>query len=446
MSLPDGPKASSWIQTVQFFLRPLETLDVWHQMYGDTFRVLGNELPATIFFSNPEAIQKIFTATYESFESSQNNNLLKLLLGENSILSCSGEQHQRQKRILLPPFHSERMHDYSQVICEITEKIIGEWIPGKIFVVNSVMKEISIRIILDVVFGLKNDDRYNCLKELLVSLFDVLHHPFNSIFLTFLPVLQKKLEFWRLEESLMSQLQQIDKLVYSIIAERKVQRNYPGKDILSMLLEASHESGEPLTNIELRDSLMTLLFAGYETTSSALSWALYWSYCSAEIHKNLLFELNSFPIGNDKSGIAQLPYLSAVCSETLRFYPISLMPFSRFVQKPIEIMGYQLEPDTIVNVSIYLAHQREEVYPQPKMFRPERFLERKFSPYEYLPFGGGSRRCIGAALAQLEIKLVLATILSRLQLGLVSPRPMKPIRRGLIMVPPTFEMVVTGVR
>jgi cytochrome P450 family 110 len=446
MSLPDGPKASSWIQTVQFFLRPLETLDVWHQMYGDTFRVLGNELPATIFFSNPEAIQKIFTATYESLESTQNNNLLKLLLGENSILSCSGEQHQRQKRILLPPFHSERMHDYSQVICEITEKIIGEWIPGKIFVVNSVMKEISIRIILDVVFGLKNDDRYNCLKELLVSLFDVLHHPFNSIFLTFLPVLQKKLEFWRLEESLMSQLQQIDKLVYSIIAERKVQRNYPGKDILSMLLEASHESGEPLTNIELRDSLMTLLFAGYETTSSALSWALYWSYFSAEIHKNLLFELNSFPIGNDKSGIAQLPYLSAVCSETLRFYPISLMPFSRFVQKPIEIMGYQLEPDTIVNVSIYLAHQREQVYPQPKMFRPERFLERKFSPYEYLPFGGGSRRCIGAALAQLEIKLVLATILSRLQLGLVSPRPMKPIRRGLIMVPPTFEMVVTGVR
>ncbi|MCC5664845.1 cytochrome P450 [Nostoc sp. CHAB 5784] len=446
MSLPDGPKGSSWIQTVQFFLRPLETLDVWHQMYGDTFRVLGNELPATIFFSNPEAIQKIFTATYEYFESTQNNNLLKLLLGENSILSYSGEQHQRQKRILLPPFHSERMRDYSQVICEITEKIIGEWIPGKIFVVNSVMKEISIRIILDVVFGLQNDDRYNCLKQLLVSLFDVLHHPFNSIFLTFLPILQKKLEFWRLEESLMSQLQQIDKLVYAIIAERKVQRNSSGKDILSMLLEASYESGEPLTNIELRDSLMTLLFAGYETTSSALSWALYWSYFSAEIHKNLLFELNSFPTANDKSGIAQLPYLSAVCSETLRFYPISLMPFSRFVQKPIEIMGYQLEPDTIVNVSIYLAHQREQVYPQPKMFRPERFLERQFSPYEYLPFGGGSRRCIGAALAQLEIKLVLATILSRLQLGLVSPRPMKPIRRGLIMVPPTFEMVVTGVR
>lgn len=446
MSLPDGPKASSWIQTVQFFLRPLETLDVWHQMYGDTFRVLGNELPATIFFSNPEAIQKIFTATYEYFESTQNNNLLKLLLGENSLLSSSGEQHQRQKRILLPPFHSERMRDYSQVICEITEQILGEWIPGKIFVVNSVMKEISIRIILDVVFGLQNDARYNCLKQLLVSLFDVLHHPFNSIFLTVLPILQKKLEFWRLEESLRSQLQQIDKLVYAIIAERKVQRNSSGKDILSMLLEASHESGEPLTNIELRDSLMTLLFAGYETTSSALSWALYWSYFSAEIHKNLLFELNSFPTANDKSGIAQLPYLSAVCSETLRFYPISLMPFSRFVQKPIEIMGYQLEPDTIVNVSIYLAHQREQVYPQPKMFRPERFLERQFSPYEYLPFGGGSRRCIGAALAQLEIKLVLATILSRLQLGLVSPRPMKPIRRGLIMVPPTFEMVVTGVR
>jgi cytochrome P450 family 110 len=446
MYFPDGPKTSSWIQTIQFFLRPLETLDVWHQMYGDTFRVLGNELPATIFFSDPAAIKRIFTASYEYLESTPNNNLLKLLLGESSILSCSGEQHQRQKRILLPHFHSERMHDYSQVICEITEQVIGEWDQGKIFVVNSVMKEISIRIILNVVFGMQNDVRYNSLKQLLVSLFDALHNPLNSILLPFVSTLQKKLDLGRLEEGLMSELQQIDKLVYAIIFERKVQHNYSGKDILSMLLEASHESGESLTNIELRDSLLTLLFAGYETTSSALSWALYWSYYLPEVHKNLLSELNSFSRTNDKSAIAQLPYLSAVCSETLRMYPISLMPFSRFVQKPIEIMGYQLEPNTIVNVSIYLAHQREQVYPQPKMFRPGRFLERQFSPYEYLPFGGGSRRCIGATLAQLEIKLVLATILSKLQLALVAPRSMKPIRRGLIMVAPTFEMVVTGVR
>ncbi|NDJ25929.1 cytochrome P450 [Nostoc sp. B(2019)] len=446
MSLPRGPKTSSFVQTTQFFLRPLETLDVWHQDYGDTFRVLGNELPATIFFSNPEAIEKIFTASPEYLKSTQSNNLLKSLLGDNSLLSLSGEQHERQRRMLLPPFHSERMHDYSQIICAITEEVISEWTPGKIFVVHSVMKEISVRVILNIVFGLQMGDRYNHLRQLLISLFDIFHHPLNSILLPFLLVLQKKSGLWSMGGNFIVQLQQIDQLVYALIAERKVQCNSMHKDILAMLLEVRDESGKPMTETELRDSLLTLVFAGYETTSAALSWALYWSCYLPEVHKKLLAELNCFTPASNKSEIARLPYLSAICSETLRLYPISLMPFSRFVRKPMEIMGYRLEPETVVNVSIYLAHQREEVYPEPKRFNPERFLERQFSPYEYLPFGGGNRRCIGAALAQLEIKLVLATILSRLQLALVTPRSMKPVRRGLIMVPPNFEMVVTGVR
>lgn len=307
------------------------------------------------------------------------------------------------------------------------------------------MKEISLRVILSVVFGLQSGDHYNKLRQILSSLFGVFDHPLSSILLLFLPVVQQDFGPWSPQANFMRQVQEIDQLVYALIAERKVQGSHSCKDILTMLLESRDESGKPLADVELRDSLLILVFAGYETTASALSWALYWSHYLPDIQKKLFAELK-FSATRDKSEIARLPYLSAVCSETLRLNPISLNGFVRVVQKPIEIMGYKLEPKTGVNVSIYLAHQREEVYPEPKRFNPERFLERQFSPYEYLPFGGGNRRCIGAALAQLEIKLVLATILSRLQLTLVTPRPMKPVRRGLIMVPPNFEMVVTGVR
>lgn len=201
-----------------------------------------------------------------------------------------------------------------------------------------------------------------------------------------------------------------------------------------------------MTDAELRDELMTLVFAGYETTTAALSWALYWVHYLPEIREKILGELRDFSSGSDPSVVARLPYLTAVCSETLRLYPIALNAFARIVQKPFEVSGHQLESGTIVNVSIYLAHHREAVYPEPKQFRPERFLERQFSLYEYLPFGGGSRRCIGAALAQFEMKLVLATILSRMQLALLNTYPLKPIRRGITMMPPnTLEMVVTGV-
>lgn len=253
----------------------------------------------------------------------------------------------------------------------------------------------------------------------------------------------KDYTFGSFGDSFKSQRERIQKIIYALIRERKAENSFSQKDILSTLLKTHDESGKLMTEKELCDSLLTLVFAGYETTTSALSWALYWSHYLPEVQEKLLSEL---ALTRDISEIARLPYLSAVCSETLRLYPTSLSTFSRFVQKPIEIMGYHLEPGTIVNVSIYLAHQREEVYPEPKQFKPERFLERQFSPFEYLPFGGGNYRCLGAALAQLEIKLVVATMLSRLQLALVNPRPIKPIRRGLIMVPPNFEMVVSGVR
>ncbi len=446
MNLPDGPKTSPSLQTIQFLLRPRETLDTWSQQYGDTFRLLGKDLPALIYFSSPDAIQTIFTSEPEYLSSTQKSNLVKLLLGEHSLIFLSGDSHQRQKRLLMPPFHGERMREYGQSICSITEQVISQYTLGKIFNVRSIMKEISLSVILSAVFGLQKGSRYEQLKQLLNSILELLDYPLSSILL-FFPFLQQDLGPWSPWGSFIRQLQQIDQLVYDEISERRAQGDLLSRDILSLLLSARDEADQPMTDAELRDELLTLVFAGYETTTAALSWALYWVHYLPEIREKLLGELRDFSSGSDPSAIARLSYLTAVCRETLRLHPIALSAFARTVHKPFEVGGYQLEPGTIVNVSIYLAHHREAVYPQPKQFRPERFLAKQFSPYEYLPFGGGSRRCVGAELAQFEMKLVLATILSRVQLRLISSRPLKPVRRGITMTTPnSLEMIVTGVR
>jgi cytochrome P450 len=241
--------------------------------------------------------------------------------------------------------------------------------------------------------------------------------------------------------------QQVRQLLYDEIRERREQADFSRTDILTLLLSARDETGQPMTDEELHDELMTLLVAGHETTASALTWAFYWIHHLPEVHDKLMADLETLGDETDPMAMARLPYLSAICSETLRIYPIAPSTFIRILKSPMEIGGYQFEAGTALMPSIYLIHQREDIYPEPKRFKPERFLERQYSPYEYFPFGGSNRRCIGAALAQLEMKLVLATIMSRFQLGLTSNRPVKPVRRGLTLAPPAgMQMVAIAPR
>jgi cytochrome P450 len=193
--------------------------------------------------------------------------------------------------------------------------------------------------------------------------------------------------------------------------------------------------------------LMTLLVAGHETTATALAWALYWIHKLPEVREKLLQELDRLGDDPDPSAIFRLPYLNAVCSETLRIYPVAMLTFPRKVKVPLSLMGYEMEPGTAVIGSIYLTHRREDLYPEPDQFKPERFLERQFSPFEYLPFGAGSRRCIGLAFAQFEMKVALANILSSVKLALADNREVRPTRRGLVTAPAgSIRLVVTGER
>ena len=207
------------------------------------------------------------------------------------------------------------------------------------------------------------------------------------------------------------------------------------------------EQGEAMTDEELRDELMTLLFAGHETTATALTWALYWIHKLPEVKEKLLAELDSLGETPDSNAILKLPYLNAVYCETLRIYPVAMLTFRREVASPVSLVGHELEPGTQVMGSIYSIHHDEDLYPEPNKFRPERFLERRFSAYEFIPFGGGTRRCIGMALAQFEMKLILAKIILDLDLNLVTSGEVKAKRRCVVTGPNRpIEMVVNSKR
>ena len=197
-----------------------------------------------------------------------------------------------------------------------------------------------------------------------------------------------------------------------------------------------------MTDNELRDELMTLLIAGHETTATALAWALYWIHQLPAVHDRLLQELESLKANSDPTAVFRLPYLNAVCSETLRIYPVSLLTFPRVVKSTVQLMGISLEPGNTVAGCIYLVHRRPDVYPDPETFNPDRFLEHHYSPFEFLPFGGGVRHCIGTAFAQFEMRTVLSSILTGFELSLTRGRAVRHRSRGLATAPSPFRMVI----
>ena len=409
--------------------------------YGDIFRTNSNSLFPFIYFCNPKAIQQIFTADPDTFTSGGTNGILQYYVGRNSLLLQDGDRHKRQKKLLMPPFHGDRMRKYGDLIYNITSNVISNWKIEQPFPIRKLTQEISLKVILRAVFGLDQQGKsYEKLRVLMSDLLDSMSSPLSSTFL-FFNFLRKDWGPWSPWGRFLRKKQELHELIIAEIQTAKKEGNHRD-DILSLLLEARDEAGNAMSDEEIKDELLTMLLAGHETTASALAWALYWIDMIPSVGEKLMAELATIPNDSDQVAITKLPYLSAICQETLRIYPIAMNAFPRVVQKPIEIMGYQLEPGMVAIVPIYLTHHREDIYPEPKQFKPERFLERQFSPYEYLPFGGGSRRCIGSAFALFEMKLVLTTILSRWELKLLPNQRIRPVRRGLTMAPPANMRMV----
>ncbi|RCJ22694.1 cytochrome P450 [Nostoc sp. ATCC 43529] len=446
MKVPESSKSPKIIQLLQWIFNPLQLMETSAKTYGECFSLQLTSNTPIVLFSNPQAIQQIFTAPLEQLDAKASAQLLGSLLGENSLILLSGASHQRQRRLLTPPFHGDRMKAYGEIITNITHEVISRWKIGEPFSIRDSMQEISLRVILQAVFGLHQGERLIKLQELLRSVLNLSGSPLRAS-IVFFPLLRVDWGNWSPWGKYLRQVQQIDELLYREIQERRDRPDTSRSDILSLMMSARDVNGEPMTDVELRDELMTLLVAGHETTASALTWAIYWIHHLPKVREKLLSELDNVKENSDWNEISRLPYLTAVCQETLRIYPILMLTIPRIVKSPIEIMGYELQPGTLLQGCIYLMHHREDLYPEPNQFQPERFLQRQYSQYEYLPFGGGNRTCIGMAFAMFEMKLVLATVLSQMNLALVENYPVKPMRRGLTLSPSGGKwLIATGQR
>ena len=447
MSLPDGPQTPLWLQRIQIILAPVETWSEWKRLYGDNFRI-GKE-PPTICFSSPKAIETILTAPSDVISSHQTRAFpsavkrrgvarqtsepIKNLVGNNSILYLKGDRHRRERKLLMPMFHKESIRRYNEIICSTTEQAINKLAEGKAFKVRSLTNEITLSVLLKAIFGLESGQRYSQLKNILSQISSLFSNPLFSVISLF-PTLQQP---WGIWQDFLKLQNQLEKILLAEISDRRQVRNLQGKDIFSLLILARDEFNVPLSESEIRDELMTFVFAGYETTAAAISWSLYWTHYLPNVFDKLIEEVTSNPT-IEPEAIAKLPYLNAVCRETLRLYPIAMNAFGRQVVKPITIEGFNLQPGTNINISIFLAHRRESTFSNADKFIPQRFLKQQYSPYEYLPFGGGDRRCLGASLALQEMKLVLFTILSKVKLEIVNPHLLRPIRYGVAMIPPDY--------
>lgn len=436
VNLPDGPRLPSLLQTLRLVAQPIPFLEHCQQHYGDPFttRVLGWNSPPIVFFSDPEAIAQIFTAPAGQFELGKVTHVFRPLTGDQSLIMLDGDRHQRQRQLLMPPLHGDRMRAYGQLICDITRQVIADWNLNTPFSIRPATLEISLQVILQVVFGMVPGPRYYQLKHLLHTLLEAVTSPlYSSQF--FFPILQQNWGAWSPWGAFVRQQYRIDKLIYAEIRQRRAQFDPTRTDVLTLLLSAKDEAGRSLTDEELHDQLMTLLLLGHETTASALTWAFYWIYQTPSVLYQLRQELGALGLSPSPDRLAQLPYLNAVCKESLRIYPIALIAQPRKVKEAITIGDCTFDPGNILIPCIYLAHRRPQTYPNPEQFQPERFLHQKFSPYEFLPFGGGARSCIGAAFSLYEMKLVLATVLAHYELTDATQGAVHPVRRGITFVP-----------
>ena len=437
-----GPQEPIWYQTIWGLAKPVNYFDTMQKRYGDIFvKPQFAGLTSQVIISNPQAIQEIFTADVSLFKSGVGTQIIQPIIGSNSLPSLDGDRHMNKRKLLMPPFHGERMKAYEETIREITHKTTEKLTVGQKIIVRPLMQQISLNVILRTIFGLKEGERYQQIKHGLVTMLNMFDNPLNAIFLFFKP-LQRNFGMLTPWGNFLKQRELLDKILYQEISERRAKTEHTdkqdtGEDILSLLLSARDENDQPMTDVELRDELMTILFVGHESTANALTWALYWIHYLPEVKEKLLQELNSIDIDHvDVMEIMALPYLNAVFSETLRIYPIIFFTSVRILQAPMQLMGYDLPTGTLLAPCIYLTHQNPDIYPEPKKFKPERFLERKFSPYEYLPFGAGNRRCLGYAFAMFEMKLALVTILSNYSFSLAGEQhPLKPTRRGITFTP-----------
>jgi cytochrome P450 len=375
---------------------------------------------------DPEHARAIFSADPDTLEPF-NVKLLAPFFGERSVIMTGGERHRRDRKLLTPPFHGARMRAYGRAIVDATRSQTQGWRPGWVGPVQRDTEAVSLDVIIRAVFGIEEPGQRRRWSEAIRE-----NVSSASPVIIFLPGLRREFlglgpwaRFRRARASL-------DELIFSELASRRA-RGAKGEDILSLILAARYDDGTSMTDEEIRDQLLTLLAAGHETTATALAWALYWIHRDPKLLGDLRAELGSSGRDAEPDAVAALPLLDATCAETLRLHPI-VPDVARRLRAPLTLGRWTIPARAGVAVVTALLHNNPAIYPRPDAFDARRFLDAKPSPFSYTPFGGGSRRCLGAAFALYEMKLVLATLLSDFELQLVDMR-VRPSRQNVTMGP-----------
>jgi cytochrome P450 len=413
------------VQLAHWVRRPLPMLDEARRKHGDMFTLRVPRDGAIVIIGAPELIKEVLTADADTLQAGVGNaTVLEPLLGKHSVLTLDGPEHLRQRRLLLPAFHGERMQAFAAVMREIAEASLATWPVGQPFALHPLMQSITLDVILRTVFGVADPRDNASLRAALVELLEIAANP-----LLLVPSILR-IDVFQVPWLRIAKLKRaIDDELYRMIAAR---RRTPagGGDVLSMMIAARDEHGRAMSDVELRDELVTLLLAGHETTATSLAWA----FDQLLAHPATLARLR------DELAAGRDEYLDAVIRETLRVRPI-LPLIGRHVAKPFTLGGYTFAPGARLAPSIYLAARHAATYPDAERFAPERWLGVKPDPYTWLPFGGGIRRCIGMAFAQLEMRVVLQTIVPRAQLRLADG-PAHVTRRGITLAPSGGTRVV----
>jgi cytochrome P450 len=415
VTMPPGPRMPAMLQAWMRVWRYAQFSDRYHARFGDTFSVRIGALPVGVLTSDRDAVRRLFTG--DPLVKRHGNDLLAPFLGERSVLVLEPVEHLGRRKMLLPPFHGERVQSYARLMERLVSDALDQIPVGEITRMQPIAQDLTLDVILQAVLGL--DDRDT--RQRLRRTFDAMVTPLSSLAF-FMPALARRSRwnvpgerFWRMKD-------EIDALLYAHIrATRADPRLEQREDVLAMMTLARDEHDGGLSDRELHDELVTLITAGHETTATAIAWGL-----DLLVHNPS--EMRRARDGDDV-------YLDALVKEILRIRPPAPIAASRCLLEPFPVGQWTIPPGVPLIVDAYGIHHDPRVYPEPDRFRPQRFLDEPPDTYSFVPFGGGAHRCVGATLAMLEIKVFLREMLQRFELAAVSHREARPVPRAVTLAP-----------
>jgi cytochrome P450 family 135 len=428
--LPPGPRIPRLFQTLAFIAFGPRFLEACRRRYGDavTLGTLFDDRFVMVF--DPALVKELFQGSNDQLHAGEANALLGPILGERSVLLLDGSEHLRHRRLMLPHLHGKRMQAYAETIVEATDREIDGWPVGEPFTLMPSMQSLTLQVIMEAVFGYRPGgagSEYDELRRRLRAMIEPLAQPRG---IPIMMILGRISSNRGAAQRFQAHKRDVDEVLYAEIARRRSEPDLAERDdVFSALLLAEDEDGQGLTDREVRDELLTLLVAGHETTATGLAWAF-----------DLL--LHSPPV-LERARERDDEYIDAIVKETLRIRPV-IPGVGRVVRgEPFSLNGYVIPPGIEINPSIRMIHRRADLYPDPEAFRPERFLaDDAPDTYTWVPFGGGTRRCIGASFAQMEMRIVLQRVLERASLRPADPEPEEVQFRAITLAPRTGTRVV----